>query len=389
VERAEIYLRLLAEREIRDRTSLGRLRQAATTLADLGAVDEATVARILDGAEMGRVVRSGNPQFPWRRPRLRPRTEPDNGEWRVVPVRQEITARTGVIVVSAVLRTGRSVFLAALGRGGEQIPLADLVALSAADDKGNLYGFSRDCPAALELSPAPPPGVRWLAIKDDDAERRRVDLTATVTPLATEPAAGSPAERLLIRRAEATLAAAAARNTGMVMAARLGDLAEILREAGLLAPDSQVPARLAALCQHLGLPCGGLPTPTELPEPWHDVLTRIGRRQRPAAPEVEPITPLAISLPDLDGLRVLLTGFGGSRLHLIARDRSPAGHTPLAIWARDADGHHHVAGASDLRIGSNGLTSAQVTLYPPLPVDKAPAKLTITARDTTATVTIP
>jgi hypothetical protein len=302
---------------------------------------------------------------------------------------REITALTGVIVVSAVLRTGRSVFLAALGRGGEQIPLADLVALSAADDKGNLYGFSRDCPAALELSPTPPPGVRWLAIKDDDAERRRVDLTTTVTPPATEPAAGSPAERLLIRRAEATLAAAAARNTGLVVTAPLGDLAEVLREAGLLAADSQVPARLAALCQHLGLPCGDLPTPTEVPEPWHDVLTRIARRQRPAAPEVEPITPLAIPLPDLDGLRVLLTGLGSSRLHLIAQDRPTARHTPLSIWARDADGHHHLAGTSDLRIRSTGLTSAQVPVYPPLSIDKAPITLTITARDTTATVTIP
>jgi hypothetical protein len=411
VERAEIYLRLLAERELRDRTSLDRLGQAAAILTDVGALDEATAAKIMDGAEMGRVVRSGSVQFPRRVPPLRPVAQPEEGQWRVVPVGRTITARTGEIVVSAVLRTGRGMFLAALGRGGEQVPLEDLVALSAADDRGNLYAFSRDCPAALEFSPTPPADVKWLAIRDDDTERRRVDLTADAPPLAVEPAAGSPAERLLIRRAEAMLAAAA--RTGASTRhpdPGLGQTVEVLRESGLLAPDSQVPARLAALCRHLGRPDTGLPTPTELPEPWHDVLSRIVRRRRQSGPEVELITPLAILLPDLGGLSVLLTGFGGSRLHLLFQDQSPTAqpgggwgrfawsHGPrlmgapgpaLSVWARDADGHHHVAGTSELHIRGSGLASGEVTLYPPLPADKGPVSLTITVRDTTATLTIP
>lgn len=414
MERAEIYLRLLAERELRDRTSLDRLRRAATILVDAGAVDEVTAAKIMDGAEMGRVVRSGSVQFPRHVPQFRPVPQPDESQWRVVPVGLTITARTGAIVVSAVLRTDRGVFLVALGPGGEQVPLEDLVALSAADDKGNLYAFSRDCPAALEFSPTPPPDVAWLAIKDDGTERRRVDLTAAAPPLATGPADGSPAERLLIRRAEATLAAAAGtgaamRNTGFVMNPGFGETVELLRGSGLLAADSQVPARLAALCQHLGLPDAGLPTPTELPEPWRDVLGRIARRRRRAASEVELVTPLAIPLPDLNGLRVLLTGFGSSRLHLISQDRSMAAQhgrwgraswshgprrlgasdPPLSIWARDANGHYHVAGTSELHIRGNALASGEVALYPPLPSDKGPVTLTITARDTTATVTIP
>jgi hypothetical protein len=408
VERAETYLRLLAEREIRDRTSLDRLRRAAATLVVAGAVDDAIADGIVDGAEMGRVVRSGNAHFPVHMPQHRPRSAPDDGEWRVIPVGETMIARTGAIVVSAVLRTGHGVFLAALGRGGEQIPLADLVALSASDDKGNLYAFSRDCPAALELSPTPPPDAAWLVIKDDGTERRTVDLSATAPPLPTEPAGGSAADRLLIRRAEATLAAAA-RGTGFVADTRLGESVEILRDAGLLAADSPLPGQLAALSRYLGVPDAALPTPTELPEPWHDLLTRITRRQRQAAPEVGPITPLAVPLPDLDGLRVLLTGLGGSRLHMIVQDLAmaergvrthvgrsggtfasiPVPDPPMSIWARDADDHYHLAGASEMWVRGSGLTSAEVTLFPPLPPGDAPVALTITAGDSTATVTIP
>jgi hypothetical protein len=416
VERAETYLRLLAEREIRGRTDLHRLRRAAATLADAGAVDEATIATIMDGAEMGSVVRSGSVQFPRQIPRIRPVPAADDGEWRVVPVGQAITARTGVLVVSAVVRTGRGVFLAAMGPGGEQVPLEDLVALTAVDDRGNLYGFSRDCPAALELSPPPPEDIQWLTIKDDDTERRTVDLTTPAAPLAAKPADGSLAERLLIRRAEATLAAAArtgvaARTAGFTPGgASFGETAEVLRETGLLAADSQVPAQLAALCQQLGLSSAGLPTATELPEPWHDVLARISRRHRHAAPEVDPITPLAIYLPDVNDVRILLTGLNGSRLYMIAQDRAPARysawsrvawtHGPrpalstiaapsalMSIWAQDADGHHHVAVTSEFRVRSNGLASGELELCPPLP--SGPVTLTITGRDTTATVAIP
>ena len=35
---------------------------------------------------------------------------------------------------------------------------------------------------------------------------------------------------------------------------RLGEITRVLTEAGLVAPDSQAPAQLAALCQQLGLP---------------------------------------------------------------------------------------------------------------------------------------
>jgi hypothetical protein len=416
VERAETYLRLLAEREIRGRTDLHRLRRAAATLADAGAVDEATIATIMDGAEMGSAVRSGSARFARQVPRIRPVPVPEDGEWRVVPVGQAITARTGVIVVSAVVRTGRRVFLAAMGPGGEQVPLEDLVALTAVDDRGDLYGFSRDCPPALELSPTPPEDIRWLTIKDDDTERRTVDLTTPAAPLAAKPADGSLAERLLIRRAEGALAAAArtgmaARSPGLApVGASFGETAEVLRETGLLAADSTVPAQLAALSEQLGLSSAGLPTPTELPEAWHDVLARIARRHRPAAPEVELITPLAIHLPDVNGVRILLTGLNGSRLHLIAQDRAPARysswsrlawtHGPrpalstiaaptalMSVWAQDADGHHHVAVTSEFRVRSNGLASGELELCPPLP--PGPVTLTIAGRDTTATVTIP
>jgi hypothetical protein len=146
------------------------------------------------------------------------------------------------------------------------------------------------------------------------------------------------------------------------------------------------------------------PSPADLPESWRSVLTQFRRRHPQPARGDAVVTSLAMPLPDLDGLRVLLTGLRGSHLHLIARGMLPPGYSsvrswsygpgpvlpaqptsPLSAWARDDGGNWHLAAADGFRIHQSGIVSTTLTFVPPLGRDVTELTLTVTG----PTVTLP
>jgi hypothetical protein len=399
VNRAETYLRLLAERDIRNGHGADGLRQAAALLTDAGAVPEDTAEAIVESADLAFAVRSGQAQaFGFRRAKF-PDQELADQPWQVIPAKQVIAGRTGPIQVGSVVRTARSVFVVAMRRTGEPVSLEDVASLTATDEAGGRYAFTLASPVALELDPVPPPEARQLTIYENQSERIRLDLT--VTPdVVTSTVAGSIAERVLIRRAEAILTAVA--NGRRPGTASLGAPVAVFQEAGLLPADSQVPGQLAALAQHLGLSGSRLPTPTELPEPWRSALTQFARLRQPSVREDAAVTPLAVPLPGMHGV---ITGLSRSRLYLVMQEmprRSPwsyrtwshgprpalptAPEVPLSVWAHDDTDHWHLVAADDFRAHSTGLVSAALAWHPPLGRDVTSVEITVT--DSTAQITI-
>lgn len=399
MNRAETYLRLLAERDIRDGRGPDGLRQAAALLTDAGAVPEDTAEAIVESADLAFAVRSGQAQaFGFRRAKF-PNQELPDQPWQVIPAKQVMAGRTGPIHVGSVVRTAHSVFVVAMRRTGEPVALEDVASLTATDEAGGRYTFTLASPVALELDPVPPPPVRQLTIYENQSERLRLDLT--VSPdVVTSPVAESVAERVLIRRAEAILTAASSgRPPGT---SSLGAPVAVFQAAGLLAADSQLPGQLAALAQHLGLSGTGLPTPTELPEPWRSALTQFARLHQPSVREDSAVTPLAMPLP---GMRGVITGLSRSRLYLVVQEsprRSPwsyrawshgprpalptAPEVPLSVWAHDDTDHWHLVASDDFRTHSSGLVSAALAWHPPLGRDVTSVQVTIT--DSTAQTTI-
>ena len=131
----------------------------------------------------------------------------------------------------------------------------------------------------------------------------------------------------------------------------LGEITSALIEAGLIAADNPAAARLAALCQRLGVPGPGpaIAAAVRLPVRWASVIA-----QRPA-PETGPelFAPLATILPDLDGTRFALAGLsltaGHSYLHVVASglpklaERFGPGWRPgFSWWVQDGAGHWHL-----------------------------------------------
>jgi hypothetical protein len=400
VNRAETYLRLLAEREIRD-GGAGRLRPAAALLADADAVPEATVAAIVEAADLALALRAGQArEFGFQRSRF-PNQELPDQPWQVIPVGQSMAGRTGPIHVGAVVRTEHRVFVVTMRRTGEPLPLEDVVSLTATDEAGGRYTFTPASPGVLEPDPVPPPHIRELTIRDNESGRMRLDLAVAPVAGAGTQVTESIAERVLIRRAEGILTATSG---GLPHTrASLGEAVSVFQAAGLLPADSPVPGQLAALAQHLGLgESGGLPTPTELPEPWRSVLTQYARLRRPSAREDAAVTPLAVPFP---GLRGMITGLSRSRLYLLmqelAQRRTPWVHwgwshgprpamptapeVPLSVWAHDDTDHWHLVAASESR-RINGLASAAFAWYPPLGRDVTSVELTVT--DSTAQETV-
>jgi hypothetical protein len=247
-ERAETYLRLLAESELRRATMLPvgqragqrhapRLALAAQALSTAGAVDAGTAAQIRAELELALTARRLS------RPGLSPRTQLDRltlsrmlderdtalvaqvqrariastafpasgsdaghpaAPWRVVPVGQVIRGNG--------LRGGGDLLLLAYvqAAAGAQFTMASAMAgsprlssrqLTATDDQGTSYqlevigGFRT---GALELRPDPPRAIRWLDLTTAPGEpATRIDLDPpdppgrppeiTVTRTATSP----------------------------------------------------------------------------------------------------------------------------------------------------------------------------------------------------------
>jgi hypothetical protein len=455
-ERAETYLRLRAEAELRRArpdivASVREVRWAGEILLAAGVSEDETVSRIAAELEVALRIRSRT--MPRRTTRLDwllgyqrqsqpPPTPPHGGParpLRVVPIGSTIgirdqrapcdlhlmtlvgTPAQAAITVALRMRwpaDGSSMDLEITGAGIQHLPYEQLAAV---DDLGTRYRlqFTGDTGdggtggggtavwyGLILLSPAPPPDARWLdLIADGTRPLIRLDLRPPVdaarpadAPAACvtaawvtveETADGWPGEHVLAAEAEGILASPWDAQ-GPAADPRLGDLIDVLADAGALAPDSATPGQLAALCQRLGVTGHGIraaPAAT-LPARWASVLAQHDAARADPAALADPVAlggyreevfaPLATLLPDIEGTRFVLAGLssaaGESYLHVLASGlperagRYAYGWTSgFGWWLRDDAGGWHVAsghGAGPRPAGPTGAFALR--LAPPL-----------------------
>ncbi len=264
-ERAETYLRLLAEAELRGhatpagdvaplglRHNTARLSRVARALTTVGAVDAGTVDAILANFELAMAVRqtpfrpiaprppgvrrrmaklvsgamqvSLNPGGSARNPGSASRPGPD----RVVPVGMMVPLRDeevrGELYLMAFSQTASGARLSV--HAWLRDTLSDLPPhgsihllrnLAATDDQGIRYslGFVGSGTIAglngfLRIDPAPPAGIRWLELAGPGGPTRRVSLDWAAHPaIAVTEITRSPGEHLLHATAAQILTAAA------------------------------------------------------------------------------------------------------------------------------------------------------------------------------------
>lgn len=399
-ERAETYLRLLAESALRPRATrdADRVRRAAEILVEAGLLTDEVAAEVLTDLQLAMRVRAGAPARTMaaalRRlkgfqpvqalgPGSRPRP------WRVFPGGP---ATPGSRPMALIITSDRALAPATLffppdaGQAGPGAPPFAL--LTGTDDIGTCYrlAFSDGSWAGsawtgtVMFLPAPPPAASWLAINSPNGQLLRADITASsdgvaAPAVAVEPAAESPGERLLSRTAEAMLAAIRLSYPAGHSQPSLAELVATLEGAGALSPLSPGPARLAALGQLLGLPTRG--PADQVPARWMEVMAYYGRRRRPA-----PLTgtgAIAAALPELDGAQFAIAGLrsggSGSFLHVLVMGLAPLPRRRLpgppwdagfSWWVRDDAGGWHlgvVEGVSPVG-GPEGVL--RLELLPPL-----------------------
>jgi len=270
---------------------------------------------------------------------------------------------------------------------------------TVSDDRGDAYqldfGFT-DWSGQIRLRPDPPDGLRWLELSAPGQKPVRIRLGEPgpegpdgagpqVTP--TDLSAG---EQLLTVFADRLLMAAGehgpdlrrtsyARAPLHAMTAGLGDVVAALEAAEVLPAHSQVPGRLAALCASMSVTGHGLTAPPgpEMPERWLSLLSHYQRRKPEVAPARDGYAPLAVALPEFDGMRLALLGLhntdGQTLLHLVVSGLPEDDGTgppimetlPVSVWVRDSGGRWHVAGV-DMAQFSDGEHWLRMKLRPGL-----------------------
>jgi hypothetical protein len=291
-------------------------------------------------------------------------------------------------VITAAMRMhwpadGSSADLEIAGAGPEHLPYGQLW---MADDQGTRYritlageGGTAIWRGTLQLTPAPPPGARWLDLIADGTRRLiRLDLTARApagrATTGRDPAV-PPGERLLARQADRILAdAGSTASRAASVDPRLGEMITALTGAGALAPDSPLPGHLAALCLRLGAdPSGGFgitaPPAADIPGPWASVLAGLGTA--PADPAPDWFAPAGAVLPDVDGTRFAVAGLshagGDSDLHVVTSGGpEPAWDPGYSLWVRPDAGSWHVAWQTERSERGPGQTQRLLRLTPPL-----------------------
>jgi hypothetical protein len=133
-----------------------------------------------------------------------------------------------------------------------------------------------------------------------------------------------------------------------------------------------------------------------------------GRRHRPGSRAG--VVPLGVQLPELDGVRMVLTELNGSHLHVVTHGpRSPGGpwarslrahafappHRPdwaesgFSWWAEDDAGHWHLAATDYLNLDHMGFASWRLGLFPALARDVTALTVTVIGRTGRTAVTFP
>lgn len=405
-ERAETYLRLLAETALRPGADghARRIRRAADLLIEAGVLTEPLAARILVDFQLSLRVRGRQEVFvPGGRLRrlggFAPGTPSLGGglasgqpsSWRVLRPGQPTS---GSRLMALILLNDKGLapatlcFSPAVGTSESDVPV--LTGLTATDNLGTAYrlGFTDGTWAGstwtgtVVLIPAPPATVRKLDISGPAGPVLRADVAdvradGAAPGAVPRPVQESPGERLLTRRAEAMLAelALGVHDKPALSRSALAELAGTLEAAGLLSPLSPAPARLAALSQLLGLPLEG--PASEVPARWTEIMAHYGRRRRLAP--VTGTAAIGMVLPEIDGVRLAMAGVrsggAGSFLHAVVQGlvplprRRPPGttwDTGFSIWARDDAGGWHLGTVEDISPAGGAAGVLRLALLPPL-----------------------
>jgi hypothetical protein len=422
-ERAETYLRLLAESVLRpaEPVSAERVRRTASTLVEAGILTDTQASWIL--LDLNTALRARGRDEPiWTGQRIRRLTgflpqapvSPAE-EWRVIPVHDaDPGGRLMALVITADRVLAPAVFRLPPSAGIPDLQLPPWADMSAADDAGTDYRLTfasgtwtgSTWTGTIMLYPAPPVAARTLTITSPHGPLCLIRLPCEKTP--REEAADtedSPGERLLTRHAEALLASLPAESTWVLGREEpgLSELAGMLEGAGVLSPLSQVPPRVAALYQLLGLPAEG--SVSDVPARWLTVITHYGRRRH--LPPASGTASIGVALPDLDGARFVVAGLrsgeSGSFLHVVARGLRPLPHRPatrfpdewgpsrdagFSWWFQDDTGGWHL-GAIEEASPVGGDVVLRLALLPPLAHATATLAAEVTGISRRVTTTMP
>jgi hypothetical protein len=448
-ERAETYLRQLAEAELRRAGTLpaagirrpqnsAGLALVAPALVAVGAVDAGTAVQIradLELALAGRQLGQENQArlmggFSGRAGTTvaldqalstgHARPAPHRASWRAVPVGQVIHFRDGdvrrALLVVAYLRSA----------GGARFIIAGwpFRRLTAADDRGARYQIGyQGGPGVAEflLTPDPPRQIRWLDLITAPGEpATRIDLDPPIPApdVTVTRNAHSPGELLLDVIAARILCsgpsfpqdelehpAAEAADLRAFIGDGPGEIVAALHASGALPPTSPVPGQLARLCNRIGIPGHGITAPpADLPEPWHSMLTRPRRLPR-AEPAPGILAATVAELPELDGAQITILGLhhgqhGQPRtiVHTLvsgvtAEDDWTYSRVvrPLpTLWVRDSSGRWH-ATATDFTMpsGNSGEVVLWLRIVPPLDRDTTWIDLVATGQSAEVRVRLP
>ena len=411
-ERAETYLRLLAEAALRP--SAGRdadwVRRAAEILVEAGVLTDELAAQILADLQVALRVRARPPMHTmatrlWRLKNFQPTEAPGavraSGApgaprsgglprpWRVFsggPATPGSRPMALIITADRALAPATLFFPPDAGPLGPGVP--PFATLTGTDDVGTDYRLAftdgtwagSAWTGTVMFLPAPPAGARWLAVNSPNGQVLRADITVgrpddTKPSVAIEPAAESPGERLLSRQAEAMLAALTLSYPAGHSQPSLAELVATLEGAGALSPLSPAPARLAALGQLLGLPTQG--PSDQVPARWLEVMAYYGRRRRPAP--LPGTGAIAAELPELDGAWLAIAGLrsggSGTFMHVLVmglgplprrRPPDPPWDAGLSWWVRDDLGGWHLGVIEDVSPAGARERVLRLELLPPL-----------------------
>src|SRR3984885_217143 len=365
--RAETYLRLRAEAELRRVLTLPRddatnddeaeaeeltaehgLRRhsvVSQALAQAGAIDRGvadSVTEELAAALFARSWAGASDMADVLRPQRRSQpARPPAGPDRAVPARITLPGGPGsglaeVQVFALVIAPDRAILTTAgrlrsptrkavRGRRSRHVglPFDGPETPTATDDRGNSYTMYADSSSSdgdgnwtclLSLSPIPQPGARWLELTmSPGSPTVRVDLAshgAGGAPTPGPAAAAGPAERMVDTVARQLLHASLTYPDDDVSWYDLSEIADIvtaLDAVGALGAARGAVGRLVTLAGRLRMrippALSAVAQPAGLAAAWQDIL---GNRARGAGPTG--LAPAAAVLPDLGGTRFVLAG---------------------------------------------------------------------------------
>jgi hypothetical protein len=431
-ERAETYLRLLAEAELRRATMIAagslpgqwrstRLELAAQALRVVGAVGVDVADEIQ--ADLGLAIAGRYRRSLYRVGRPGSGATPQRASCRVVPVGQMIKIRSndlrGEVLVVAYTQSTAGARLIVVGR--------PFPPLAAADDRGVSYQImwtGGHTASELLLRPDPSHPIRWLNVTGAIEAATRIDLgLRTPGPdIIVTPNAHSPGELLLEVIAARILSLVAYRpgdNPGRLPAASAdlrafigdgpGHIVAALHAADVLPTDSPVPRQLAGLCARLGIDGHGITAPpdADLPEQWQSLLTPPRRRTPQARPAPSILAATMAELPGPDGAKITIAGLTHSLLphgeprtimHLLASGvtleddwKFARGVIPLPVlWIRDSNDRWHTTRTDGVSPwGDTGVVTLWLEIVPPLERGTAWIEISATGLSAQARVTLP